>query len=230
MRGAVLLVCAACAGAVHPVRHDPPMGTIAGLARDHDTGDPVAEAAIAVRADGKLESRMTSSGDHGLFDIAKLAPGRYSLNASFAGQVIDIENIDVRAGEVTVIDLVFTLGQPSPIHIDWGDPSAAQIDHYRPAHLVASQSIIEGTVNDVQTRGRIAGAVVTAVGGPRSDTKQTVSDDQGRYRFAPLLPGTYAISAYYSVSGHGQIEVRRSEIAVAGAEAVVVPLWLETTR
>ena len=82
----------------------------------------------------------------------------------------------------------------------------------------------------MQTHGRIAGAVITAIGGPRSDTQQTVSDEHGRYRFLALAPGTYAISAYYTVSGHGQIEVRRSEIAVAGAEAVIVPLWLETAR
>jgi len=215
---------------MHPPSPEPPTGNIAGLARDHDSGDPVAAAAIAVRADGSLESRVTRSGDQGLFDIEKLAPGRYSLNASFAGQLIDVDHIDVRAGQVTVIDLVFTLGQPSPIHMDWGDPTEGQIDRYRPAHLVASQGIIEGTVNDMQTHGRIAGAVVTAIGGPTSDTQQTVSDDHGRYRFATLAPGTYAISAYYNVSGHGQIEVRRSEIAVAGAEAVIVPLWLETAR
>ena len=45
-----------------------------------------------------------------------------------------------------------------------------------------------------------------------------------------MNPGTYVISAYYSVGGHGEIEVRRSDVAVAGGEAVVVPLWIESAR
>jgi hypothetical protein len=38
------------------------------------------------------------------------------------------------------------------------------------------------------------------------------------------------VSAYYSISGRGQIEVRRSGIQVAAAEAVVVPLWIELAK
>jgi hypothetical protein len=57
-----------------------------------------------------------------------------------------------------------------------------------------------------------------------------VSDGFGRYRFEAMMPGTYSISAYYSVSGRAQIEVRRSGIEVGGAEAVVVPLWIEMQR
>ena len=89
-------------------------------------------------------------------------------------------------------------------------------------------SIIEGTVNDTSTRGRVPGAVVTAVHGEQ--TEQTISDDHGRFRFDGVAPGTYSVSAYYSVGGRGQIEDRRSEIAVAGSEAVLVPLWIELGR
>ena len=59
--------------------------------------------------------------------------------------------------------------------------------------------------------------------------QQTVSDNAGRYHFE-LAPGTYSISAYYSLGGRGQIEVRRSGIDVHAAEAVVVPLWVELAR
>jgi hypothetical protein len=38
------------------------------------------------------------------------------------------------------------------------------------------------------------------------------------------------VSAYYSIGGRAQIEVRRSAITVEGAEAVVVPLWIELGR
>jgi hypothetical protein len=72
--------------------------------------------------------------------------------------------------------------------------------------------------------------VVTAIiGDDPNKTQQTVSDDYGRFRFE-TLPGTYSVSAYYSVGGRGQIEVRRSNIAVEGAEAVHVPLFIEMNR
>nr|MBA3818611.1 carboxypeptidase regulatory-like domain-containing protein [Deltaproteobacteria bacterium] len=160
-----------------------------------------------------------------------LAPGRYTMRATFAGQPIDVTNIDVRAGEITLVDLVFTLGRPDPISIDHSVLLGSEIARYRPKQLTASQALIEGTVTDIGTRQRVPGAVVTAVhaSGPAT-TEHTVSDDQGRYRFEAMPPGTYSISAYYSVGGRGQIEVRRSGIEVAGAEAVSVPLWIEMQR
>jgi hypothetical protein len=73
--------------------------------------------------------------------------------------------------------------------------------------------------------------VITAVqDNNAATTQQTVSDDHGRYRFEQMRPGIYAISAYYSIGGRAQIEVRRSGIEVDRAEAVVVPLWIEMQR
>lgn len=221
--GLVLAALGGCGAA--PARARPTTGAIAGLARDHDSGDPVARAEIRVRGQGELTPRETRSSDHGLYDIDHLPAGRYQLAALFAGQPIDVTNIEVRSGETTFVDLVFTLGRPDPIRVNYGDPTAAVIDRYRPRDLDAAHAIIEGTVNDTQTRERVAGAVVTAVA--HGDTEQTITDDQGRYKFPGLRPGTYAVSAYYSISGRGQIEVRRGDITVAGAEAVIVPLWIE---
>ncbi len=223
-----LLLVAACGASQHVRR--PTDGTIAGLARDHDTGDPVASAQIMIRATGELAPHPATTSKDGTYAVGHLAPGRYSLSATYAGQPIDIENIDVRAGETAVVDVVFTLGRPERVHYDFGDPKAGAIDHYRPPHLAPTTAIIEGTVNDLGTHERVAGAVITEVGGGAPGALQTVSDDQGRYRFDAVTPGTYAVSAYYSISGHGQIEVRRSDIHVEGAEAVVVPLWVELTK
>ena len=218
---------AACGAAQHPRPTD---GAIAGLARDHDSGDPVAKAEIRIRANGELGPRATVSTPKGGFAIDHLPPGLYSLSASFAGQPVDVENIVVRVGEVTIVDVVFTLGRPDPVRVDFGDATAGVIDRYRPAHHAPETALIEGTVNDVGDHTRVAGAVVTVVGGPHKDTLQVVSDDQGRYRFDAVTPGTYVVSAYYSVGGRGQIEVRRSDIRVAGAEGVVVPLWVEMAK
>jgi len=230
VRIAVLFVLlAACAGTVRgPSR--PTTGAIAGLARDHDTGDPVALAEIRVRGQGDAVARKTTSNDHGLYDVDHLRPGKYQLTALFAGQPVEVVNIDVVAGETTFVDVVFTLGRPEPLRIDYGDPRQGEIVRYRPPQLASSHAIIEGTVNEIATRRRIAGAVVTAVRREVGDTQQTVSDDHGRFRFDQVAPGTYSVSAYYSIAGRGQVEVRRSQIALAGAEAVIVPLWLETIR
>ena len=203
-------------------------GTLAGLARDHDSGDPVALADIRVRGTN-IDNLRTQSSDKGTYEIKSLPPGRYQMMAQFAGQPFEVTNIEIRANEITHVDLVFTLGHPDPIRVDYGDPKQAQIDRYRPSAIGKTVSMIEGTVNDLSTRERVPGAVITAVMGGGA-TEQTVSDDDGRYRFADLPPGTYAISAYYSIGGRGQIEFRRSDISVAAAEAVVVPLWIELVR
>ncbi len=209
----------------------PTTGGIAGLARDHDSGDPVALAEIQIRRAAPSDPPVVlRSSDRGLYELAPLSPGRYHLTAIFAGQHVEVENIDVRAGTTTSVDITFTLGRPDPVRLDYGDGKASEIDHYRPKNLTASASIIEGTVNDLGTRERVVGAVVTAVTGDVSKTQQTISDDHGRFKFEQVPPGVYSVSAYYSVSGRGQIEVRRSGIAVEGAEAVVVPLWIEMTR
>ena len=223
----MLLALAACGARAHDVPRAT-TGVIAGLARDHDSGDPIAKAEIRIRAVGDLRPHVTTSNERGIYGVEQLRPGRYSLSASFAGQPVDIENIDVRAGETTVVDLVFTLGRPEPVKVDFGNPKEGAIDRYKPRNLSGNAAVIEGTVNDAGTRLRVAGAVVTAVDA-HENTLQTVSDDSGRYRFQ-LAPGTYSVSAYYSIGGRGQIEVRRSGIDVRAAEAVIVPLWVELAR
>jgi hypothetical protein len=226
-----LFVLLAACGAATPHAGGARDGSIAGLARDHDSGDPIAKANIHVRADGQLAPLTTLSSAEGIFGVDHLAPGRYSLSADFAGQQVVIEHIDVRVGAPTVVDVVFTLGQPDPVHVDFNDAKQGAIDRFRPKHHPLA--LIEGTVNDAGTRTRVAGAVVTAIGpgtGPSAPTLQAVSDDMGRYRFDPVPPGTYIVSAYYSIGGRGQFEMRRSEIEVGAAEGVIVPLWVETAK
>jgi hypothetical protein len=219
----LVLLVAACGSAQHPNR--PTQGSIAGLARDHDSGDAVAHADVHVRLQGEMKSRLLTTDKGGGYRFDHLAPGKYSVEAMFAGQVIDIENVDIRAGTNAVVDLTFTLGRPDPIHYDFGNPKDGAIDHYHPRNLSPSRSLIEGTVSDVQTRGRVTGAVVYAVD-QRGDAQSAVSDEAGRYHI-DVYPGTYAVSAYYAVDGRGSIEVRRGGVHVDGAEAAVVPLWVE---
>lgn len=220
------LVLAACGASQHP--HRPTQGAVAGLARDHDSGDPVASADVHVRVRGEMQARVVTTGKDGTYRLDHLPPGTYSVTSEFAGQPIDVENVDVKAGDTAVVDFTFTLGRPDPVRHDFGDPKEGAIDRYHPHDLPRSRAVIEGTINDLGTRGRVIGAVVYAV--DQSGTAlSTVSDDEGRYRF-DAYPGTYAVSAYYSIGGRGQIEVRRMGIRVDGAEAVIVPLWVEIAK
>lgn len=228
MKLAVVLVLAACGAAQH--RAAPRDGAITGVARDHDSGDPVAHAELRLRVAGDVRARATTSSAQGTFAFEHLPPGRYDLSASFAGQPVTVDNIDVTPGKTAVVDVMFTLGKPDPVTVDFGNPKEGAIDRYRPAHHAATTGIIEGTVTDSASRERVAGAVVTASRGPATDALTAVTDDQGRYRFDGVEPGTYVVSAYYSIGGRGQIEVRRSDIAVAGGEGVIVPLWIESAK
>lgn len=221
----VVLVLAACGAAQHPTA--PKVGSIAGVARDHDSGDPVAHAELRVRAQGEMRARSATSGKQGMFAFDHLPPGRYDLSASFAGQPVTVDNIDVAAGKTAVVDVTFTLGRPDPITVDFGNPKEGQIDRYHPAHHAQVTAIIEGTVSDAATHERVPGAVITASSGADASALQGVTDDQGRFRFDDVAPGTYTVSAYYSIAGHGQIEQRRSDITVAGGEGVRVPLFIE---
>ena len=224
----LLLIVAACGSAQHVAPAASSEGSIVGVARDHDSGDVIAKAQIHLRPQGQILPIATITERSGGYGLSHLVPGNYSLTASYAGQNIDVANIVVKSGAPTVIDLTFTLGQPDPIAVDFGDPKDSEIDHYTHAH-----ALIEGTISDRASHERVAGAVITAVGpgeGQGVPTLQAVSDEQGRYRFDPVPPGVYVVSAYYSVDQHGQIEVRRSDIEVPAHEGVIVPLWVETER
>jgi hypothetical protein len=221
----VALFAAACAPAPRPP-HRPSEGIVAGLVRDYDTGDPIAHAEIQLTS-GTQRPHVTTSNDRGHYLIEHVPPSTYDVRAVFAGQPIDVRNVVVAAGKESYVDLMFTPGRPVPLRNDYTD-RATQIERYHPRGLAANVAAIEGTVADANTRERVAGAVVTAVRG--AVTEQTLSDDRGRYRFDGLPPGTYTVSVYYSIGGRAQIEVRRSDIAVAGAEVVSVPLWLELDR
>ena len=218
----LLFLLAACGASHGPSSTRSSDGSIGGLVRDQDSGTPLAMAELRLSTGATAKSTR-----QGLYSIDHIKPGRYSLLATYAGQPVTVNNIDVRAGDVTFVDITFTLGRPDPISVDFSDPSLSEITHYKPANKV---TLIEGTVSEVGSRQRIPGVVVTAMTGAPSDTLQTVTDDQGRYRFDDVAPGTYSISAYYSVGGRGQIEVRRTDIHVEREEGVVVPLWVETTK
>ena len=84
---------------------------------------------IVALADVDVAGRKTQSNKYGMYEVDDLPPGRYTLQARFAGQPITIQNIEVTAGMATYVDVLFTLGEPSPLVIDWGDPREGEIKH-----------------------------------------------------------------------------------------------------
>jgi hypothetical protein len=212
----LLVALAACGAASHDTRARPTLGLIVGLARDKASGDTLEGAEI------KVGTHAVTSDKVGLYEVDGLAPGAYTLVARYADQPVTITNIDVTAGQATYVDIAFTGGEPAPSTYDYRNTRANEIERFKT--LIPR---IEGTVSDSATRARVAGAVVTATS---DETLQTVTDDNGRYRFDQLQPGTYAVSAYYSIGGRAQIEVRRSDISVGAREGVLVPLYIEMSR
>jgi uncharacterized surface anchored protein len=212
----LLVALAACGAGSHDTRPRPTLGLITGLTRDKSSGDTLEGAAIQVG------THAVESDKVGLYQVEGLAPGTYTLVARFADQPVTVTNIDVSAGQATYVDISFALGEVGPISYDYRNARETEIERF--TTLIPR---IEGTVSDSATRARVAGAVVTAAG---NETLQTVTDDNGRYRFDQLQPGTYAISAYYSIGGRAQIEVRRSDITVGAREGVLVPLYIEISR
>jgi hypothetical protein len=226
----LVTVMALAAAACHPQpRPAPTTGAIIGLVRDSATGEPIAFAELNLHADGELTRRaQAKSSREGLYDFDHLPPGRYSLTAYFAGDAVEVSNITIIAGRIAPVDVAFELGRAEPLVVDYGDPKDGAIARYTPKRADPKTGLIEGTVSDSATRERVSGAVVTALGGKsETETRQTITDDQGRFLFPDLPPGVYAISAYYTVSKRGQIEVLRNSLDVHGGEAVVVPLWVE---
>jgi hypothetical protein len=225
---AVIAVAAACHASGGPRRPAPTTGAILGLVRDRATGEPIRNAEISLRRDGDLARLAnTSTTNDGVYDFDNLVPGRYSVMAYFAGDAVEVENIQVHAGRVAPVDVAFELGRSEPIVVDYGNAKDGAIDRYTLHGASAASGVIEGTVTDATTRERVAGAVVTALASGVIDAQQAVTDDHGRFVFPVVEPGVYAVSAYYTIARRGRIEVLRNNVDVKGGEAVVVPLWVE---
>lgn len=214
-----LIALAACAhGAGSSARPPATSGEIAGVVRDHDSNDPIAQAFV------RVAGREVTSDAHGAYRITGVKAGTYTIAATFAGQPLEVAHVSVSNGRTSYVDLEFTLGRPEPLHEDWA--VLTTIERFQPKHGTR----IEGEVSEAGSRERIVGAVVTAVHATDHQTLQTISDDQGRYHFDDVAAGVYVISTYYSVDGRAQIEVRRSDIQVDSGSGVRVPLWIEATR
>ena len=183
-RGFVLFAALALVVACGPKRgsdtaRNRKLGLVVGFTRDRTSGEYIAQALV------EIAGRSAKSDKDGVFQVDDIEPGKHTLKATFAGQPVTIRDVEVVAGMASYVDVTFTLGEPTPIVTDWGDPREGEIVRFK-----TDVPHIEGTVGDLNTRERIAGAVVTAAQGRDDETLQTVTDDHGRYRFDNVTPGT----------------------------------------
>ncbi len=221
-----LVVLALVLGCSHPRPSGPaPRGMIAGVVRDSLSGAGIAEAVITLRRPGELAPVSERTTGDGTYMIPDLPAGTYQVTAYVAARLVGERAAEVRGGEVIGLD--FAVAPPGLDVPDPSAPGAPTLWRFRPAGADPDRGVIEGTVADALRQRRVADAVVSVTRTGTIDTVQTITDDRGRFR-VELPPGTYEVSAYYTVLQRGQLEIKRSQVELAGGETVIVPLWLET--
>lgn len=231
-RRAVLLLAAASAvagcGRGSPPASAPREGMLAGIIRTSDTGQPVSDAVVVLRRPGQLQPVEERTSGTGAYMIPRLPPGSYQVKVYRDQRTLGDEQVRIEAGKVTGLDLAVSprAGDEHAVAVDVA--AGAPLWVFRPPDADPLRGVIEGTVAEHGGRTRLGGAVVTVADGSGALVDQAVSDDDGRFRLDGLAPGAYVVSAYYTLLGRGQFEIRRTDVRVGAGEVVVVPLAIET--
>src|SRR5215831_11414919 len=156
---------------------------IAGIIVDSVTGQPLDDAEVTISPVTNLEDQQTFlTSSSGRFLFSNLQAGKYRLMASRRGYAKQA----FHEHEAFSTAIVVGPGLDS--------------EHIR--FPLAPSSVITGVVTD-EWGDAVRDAKVllfqqSVFDGSRTfrNVNQTMTDDQGRYRFAHLLSGTYAVSVY----------------------------------
>jgi len=222
-----LVALIACHASPRPAA--PSTGGIAGDVLDRASGAPVRATLTAHGTQSFAVASAHTAGD-GHYAIDGLAPGVYDLIVELPGTTLQLTGIPITGGHITALDVPIDPGAVEVPPVAFEQLGGDAIRAYQPPELHdRDDARLEGSVTDTVSLERVAGAVVTATSPVLADALNVVSDSRGRFRFERVPPGTYTVSAYYNVDRRGQIEVRRSDIAVVAGTAVIVPMFVEVS-
>ncbi len=220
----LLLACAcACASSsvgskttISTAERDAPLprteGAIRGQVHDAADGLPMPMVMVQAEQDGKIVAEDVS--DHkGVYRVGPLPPGNYRLTARFANARVVYESVVVSQQNETEVRVSLDLR-----------PQGSR------STTVASEGelgIIRGVVLDEVDGDVFPGTVVALHAKHLSEAVMAIADEEGRFRFRSLRPGTYSLSCYYQLVEQGNIEIRRGNIIVAPGETTEVQLQLD---
>lgn len=198
---------------------EPAGGVLAGLVRDGAGGEPLGFATVRAWSDRRERGSFTTSSD-GRFRIEALPPGSYRVIASYAGRSATASDIQVDLGATTEIEMTVPAPDPAELTEDRPDLEVSP----GPAGPLGA---IEGRVVDASTGEPMAGQVISASADVLAEPVYAVSGADGRFRFASLRPGRYALTVYYHLISRGNIEVRRGGITVTAGETSAAELRVD---
>lgn len=136
-------------------------GSITGTVTDATTGNSI--PGVNVLIDGTQRGAATGAG--GVYEIAELEPGTYSLTASFIGYETETrENVVVEDGAVTTVDFVLTRGSQAldeVVVVGYGEELREDLTGAISSVTTADLEDDVSTTIDEALQGRVAGAIVT---------------------------------------------------------------------
>ncbi|MBA3355509.1 MAG: carboxypeptidase regulatory-like domain-containing protein [Pyrinomonadaceae bacterium] len=174
---------------------------LTGRVVDAQTGGPIQNVNVSV---GRQQSAKTDQA--GSFTVSNLPPGEHRVSAGKAGFLAQEKTVTIRPNSNTRED--FTLKPESTA----GERTATTRTITPPIKKVVSAGQLRGRVVDAKTGKPVPGAAVSIMG-----QRGVVTDQNGVFAFANLMPGTYQVSVRKSgfSDGSGTLAVRAGQTAGA---------------
>lgn len=182
-------------------------GAVSGEVVDARSGEPLPLVGVSASRGGDLLAADITDA-RGRFVLEAVPAGTAAVEARAGDWIVGTRELEVRAGVEHRVR--FSAERPRFDDVADGDRGA-----------------IEGRVVDGSTGLAVPGAVVSLTSPVQRDARFSFADERGRYAFDNLVPATYAVSCYYHLVDEGNVEVRRSGVAVGRGETRRVDLELD---
>ncbi len=188
-------------------------GWLVGSVFDDSSGAPISLAEVVISSETNIEYNETTDAK-GRYQLSNLPSGRYHIVVVHGGRFAVANDVVVIAGQETNINHRLAI---NPRHSE-----------DRHATVDSNRGVISGVIIDASDRTPLGGATVEVSGPLLNESVFTIAAGNGSFRFPDLVPGTYLISVYYSLINKGNVEVRRSGIAVKSALETKLTIDIDT--